>query len=169
MQAADTEVRALLHCHNCSCAAADVLCAVIHQHEFINYINSFFFCMAQYKLQHLPEVPGNPDSNQESPSLWILCKTKDNEHREESVRIIFSHIPIHFFVFYLQVLEQRKRLVEMFNAFLESRKEWIEEQENYKRTILDEDYEEAEFELKEATLTETINITEEPYKDEYAL
>lgn len=67
------------------------------------------------------------------------------------------------------MLEQRKRLVELFQAFLESRKEWIDEQENYKRTILDEDYAEAEFDLKEATLTETINVTEEPYKDEYAL
>lgn len=68
-----------------------------------------------------------------------------------------------------EVLEERRRLTEQFNAFLESRKEWIDEQLEFKKMTLGREYPEAEFELKEATLTETISVTEEPYKEEYAL
>lgn len=72
-------------------------------------------------------------------------------------------------VLIVQVIEQRKKLVEAFETFLASRREWAEEQEAFKRHVLAEDYAEAEYELKEATLTETISVVEEPYKDEYAL
>lgn len=65
-----------------------------------------------------------------------------------------------------EVMEKRQQMVDEWKAYLDTKREWVEREENFKKEMYGDRYEEPEFKMVEVTLSETLSVTEELYKDD---
>ncbi|CAD7701705.1 unnamed protein product [Ostreobium quekettii] len=64
-----------------------------------------------------------------------------------------------------EVLEKRQRLRDEWKAWVESTAEWVAQQQAFKKEMMGNKYAEREFKMVEVTLTETISVQDEIYKE----